>query len=97
MPTGTPSMAVGFGEENPPWYDDGRKPSGSKNAVSLPPGSLQWHHQPLLVRDTICIESVVSLDLHDPLLQLGTLLKAQAIAVVHLEALCFRDLSRMFG
>src|SRR5271169_5012325 len=37
------------------------------------------------------IESLVSHDLYDPLLQLGALLKTQAIAVVHLEALCFRD------
>src|SRR5271155_1755700 len=35
------------------------------------------------------IESLVSHDLHDALLQLGTLLKTQAIAVVHLEALRF--------
>ena len=37
------------------------------------------------------IESLVSHDLHDPLLQRGALLKAQTIAVVQLEALCFLD------
>src|SRR5260370_24106316 len=37
------------------------------------------------------IESLISHDLHDTLLQLGALLKTQAIAVAHLEALCFRD------
>src|ERR1700756_5482826 len=43
------------------------------------------------MREHYRIESFVSHDLHDPLLQLGALLKTQAIAVVHLEALCFRD------
>src|ERR1700685_2806453 len=37
------------------------------------------------------IESLVSHDLHDTLLQLGALLKTQAVAVVHLETLCFPD------
>ena len=43
------------------------------------------------MREHYRIESLVSHDLYDTLLQLGALLKTQAIAVVHLEALCFRD------
>src|ERR1700751_759262 len=43
------------------------------------------------MREHYRIESLVSHDLHDTLPQLGALLKTQAIAVVHLEALCFRD------
>src|SRR5271154_5311175 len=43
------------------------------------------------MREHYRIESLVSHDLYDPLLQLGALLKTQAIAIVHLEALCFRD------
>src|ERR1700747_2818184 len=43
------------------------------------------------MREHYRIESLVSHDLYDTLLQLGALLKTHAIAVVHLEALCFRD------
>lgn len=43
------------------------------------------------MREHYRIESLVSHDLYDTLLQLGALLKTQAIAVVHLEASCFRD------
>src|ERR1700747_3324662 len=43
------------------------------------------------MREHYRIESLVSHDLYDTLLQLGSLLKTQAIAVVHHEALCFRD------
>ena len=43
------------------------------------------------MREHYRIESLVSHDLYDTLLQLGALLKTQAIAVVHLQALCFRD------
>src|SRR5208282_1072252 len=74
------------------WYDDGRKAGHcSKNAVALHLGLPDGHHKPLLMREHDRIESLVSHDLHDMLLQLGTLLKTQAIAVVHLETLCFRD------
>jgi len=43
------------------------------------------------MREHYRVELLVSHDLHDTLLQLGALLKTQAIAIVHLEALCFRD------
>src|ERR1700722_17032581 len=43
------------------------------------------------MREHYRIEPLVSHDLYDTLLQLGALLKTQAIAVVHLEALCFLD------
>src|SRR5262249_38279014 len=48
-------------------------------------------HKPLLMREHYRVESIVSHDFYDPLLQLGALLKTQAIAVVHLEALCFLE------
>ncbi|MGO9934114.1 MAG: hypothetical protein ACLPV8_20180 [Steroidobacteraceae bacterium] len=46
------------------------------------------------MREDNGIESIVSHDLHDTLLQLRALLQTQAITIVHLEALGFLDVVR---